>query len=84
MYQQALASWYDDAGTTACGFHATYGVANLSLPCGTKVTLRHGRHAVRVKVIDRGPFVAGREYDLTAATAQKLHFGGTGAVLTTR
>jgi len=28
--------------------------------------------------------VAGREYDLTAATKQKLGFGSTGTVLTTR
>ena len=36
-----MASWYyDDAGATACGFHAHYGVANRTLPCGTKVRLR--------------------------------------------
>jgi rare lipoprotein A (peptidoglycan hydrolase) len=39
---------------------------------------------VRVPVIDRGPFVAGREYDLTQATAQRLGFQGHGAILTTR
>ena len=35
-------------------------------------------------VIDRGPYVAGREYDLTAATAQRLGFSGHGAILVTR
>jgi rare lipoprotein A len=35
-------------------------------------------------VIDRGPYVAGREYDLTAATAQRLGFHGWGPVLVTR
>jgi rare lipoprotein A len=39
---------------------------------------------VRVPVVDRGPYVAGREFDLTAATKQKLGFGSTGTVLTTR
>jgi rare lipoprotein A (peptidoglycan hydrolase) len=35
-------------------------------------------------VIDRGPYVAGREFDLTAATARRLHFGGHGPLLVTR
>jgi rare lipoprotein A (peptidoglycan hydrolase) len=39
---------------------------------------------VRVSVIDRGPYVAGREFDLTAATAHRLGFGGHGTILTTR
>jgi rare lipoprotein A (peptidoglycan hydrolase) len=37
-----------------------------------------------VRVIDRGPYVAGREFDLTEATARRLHFHGHGAILTTR
>ena len=48
------------------------------------VTLKHGRRTLRVPVIDRGPYVGGREYDLTAATAQRLGFEGHGAILTTR
>ena len=80
MFQQSLASWYDDGGNTACGFHAYYGVANKSLPCGTEVTLRNHGRVVRVPVIDRGPYVAGREFDLTAATAQLLGFQGHGPI----
>jgi rare lipoprotein A (peptidoglycan hydrolase) len=38
---------------------------------------------VRVPVIDRGPYVSGREFDLTGATKEKLGFGSTGIVLTT-
>jgi rare lipoprotein A (peptidoglycan hydrolase) len=48
------------------------------------VTLRHSGRSVRVPVIDRGPYVGGREYDLTAATAQKLRFRGNGSILVTR
>jgi rare lipoprotein A (peptidoglycan hydrolase) len=59
-------------------------VANKTLPCGTKLTLRNGRHTLRVRVIDRGPYVAGREFDLTQATARRLHFRGHGAILSTR
>ena len=41
------------------------------MPCGTKVTLRRGSRTVRIRVIDRGPYVGGREYELTEATAQR-------------
>jgi rare lipoprotein A (peptidoglycan hydrolase) len=37
-----------------------------------------------VPVVDRGPFVGAREYDLTAATKARLRFGGTGTVLATK
>jgi rare lipoprotein A len=90
VYRYAYASWYGPGlygnplgcgGTLGVG---TLGVAHKTLPCGTKVTLRRGRRSVRVRVIDRGPYVAGREYDLTAATAQRLGFHGWGPVLVTR
>jgi rare lipoprotein A len=89
-YRAASASWYGPGlygnhlgcgGTLAPG---ELGVAHKSLPCGAKLTLRHGRHTVRVRVIDRGPYVAGREFDLTAATARRLHFQGPGAILVAR
>jgi rare lipoprotein A len=90
VYRSALASWYGPGlygqrlgcgGTLSAG---VLGVAHKSLPCGSRVTLRHGGRIVRVRVIDRGPYVGGREYDLTAATAQRLGFSGHGAILTTR
>jgi rare lipoprotein A len=67
----------------ACGgiLHPwTLGVANKTLPCGTKVLFEYGKRAIQVKVIDRGPYVAGREWDLTAATAVALHFPGLGPI----
>ncbi len=75
VYRAANASWYGPGlygNRTGCGGTldaGRLGVAHKSLPCGTMVTLKHGRRSVRVPVIDRGPYVAGREYDLTAATA---------------
>jgi rare lipoprotein A (peptidoglycan hydrolase) len=39
---------------------------------------------VTVPVIDRGPYAAGREYDLTAATKQRLGFPDVGVLLTNR
>ena len=87
VYRLAEASWYGGGGGLACGgslTSATLGVANKTLPCGTLVTLRYGGHSVRVPVVDRGPYVAGREFDLTEATKQALGFGDTGEVWSTR
>lgn len=75
-----VASWYDDAGDTACGFHATYGVANKTLPCGTKVTLSYGGRTVVATVDDRGPYVYGRTFDLNQNTARYLGMWGVARV----
>jgi len=62
----------------------TRGVAHKSLPCGTRVTLQYGRRTVVARVIDRGPYVAGRDWDLTEQTKRDLGFGGVGVVWTNR
>ncbi len=83
VYHLAEASWYGGGGTLACGGQltsSTLGVANKTLPCGTLVKLRYNGRSVRVPVIDRGPFVPGREFDLTEATKAALGFGDTGEV----
>jgi rare lipoprotein A len=90
VYRHALASWYGPGfygNRLGCGGRLGWsqlGVAHKSLPCGTRVTLRHHGRVLRVPVIDRGPYVGAREYDLTAATARRLHFRGHGSILTTR
>ena len=90
VYRHALASWYGPGlygNRLGCGGRldpSELGVAHKSLPCGTRVTLRHNGRVVRVPVIDRGPYVGAREYDLTAATAQRLQFTGHGSILSTR
>jgi rare lipoprotein A len=90
VYRWALASWYGPGlygNRTGCGGRLGYsqlGVAHRTLPCGTKVTLRHRGRSIRVRVIDRGPYVGAREYDLTATTARRLRFRGHGGILTTR
>jgi rare lipoprotein A len=78
VYHEVVASWYGGAGMTACGRAlgaTTMGVANKTLPCGTMVSLHYGARTVRVPVIDRGPYVAGRDYDLTYATKLALGAG---------
>jgi rare lipoprotein A len=85
-WSTSIASFYGAplfGNGVACGgiLHPwTLGVANKTLPCGTKVLFEYGSRAIEVKVIDRGPYVAGREWDLTAATAVALHFPGLGPV----
>ncbi len=86
VYREVVASWYGGGGSLACGGELTsetMGVASRTLPCGMLVTLRYGGHTVRVPVVDRGPYVEGRELDLTEATKEALGFGGVGTVWST-
>ena len=80
LYSAAAVSWYDDAGTTGCGFHAGYGVASRTLPCGTRLTFVNGGRSVTATVDDRGPYVYDREWDLNQNTAAALGFSGVGTV----
>lgn len=90
VYRGGHASWYGPGfygNRTACGQvlgAGTLGVAHKWLPCGTRVTFRYGGRSVTVPVIDRGPYVAGREWDLTGATKARLGFPSTGTVWSTR
>lgn len=84
VYEPTVASWYYDAGTTGCGFHANYGVANLSLPCGTKVRFFYRGRTVDAVVDDRGPYVGGRTWDLNQNTAAALGFAGVDTVWSSR
>jgi hypothetical protein len=89
-YRTAAASYYGPGlygGALACGGSlqpGTLGVANKTLPCGSKVRLRYRGRTVTVPVVDRGPYVAGRDFDLTAATRARLRFPSTGVLLSSR
>lgn len=79
-WRTAEYSWYGPGfygSGTACGQTYTktiLGVANKSLPCGTRVTLRNPRNGrqITVRVIDRGPYVSGRMWDLSRGTCEAL------------
>ncbi len=89
-YRHAAASYYGPGfygGALACGGTlqpGTLGVANRTLPCGARVKLLYRGRTVTVRVVDRGPYVAGREFDLTAATKARLHFPDVGVLLSNR
>jgi rare lipoprotein A len=90
VYRPAAASWYGPGfygNRTGCGGtlgYNTLGVAHKWLPCGTRVKFRYRGRSVTVRVIDRGPYAGGREWDLTAATKRRLGFPSTGTVWSTR
>lgn len=80
--QYGLASWYgrrDEGRLMACGepFNPDLMIAaHRTLPLGTRVrvtNLRNGRSVV-VRIMDRGPAVAGRLIDLSRAAAVRLGF----------
>src|SRR5215207_3323160 len=83
-YQTATASTFATYGEDlACGGTlepGTIGVAHKTLPCGTKLSLKNGADTLKVAVIDRGPYVNGREFDLTQATADELKFDRLGPI----
>jgi hypothetical protein len=83
----AGASWYGGptmwGRTTACGVllrPTTIGVAHKTLPCGTIVKFVYQGRTVTAPVIDRGPYVKGRAWDLTAAASEAIGLEGVGRV----
>jgi Lytic transglycolase len=82
--QVSVASVFTDYGRgLACGGllgRDQLGVAHKTAPCGTRITFTYDGRSITVPVIDRGPYVAGREWDLTGATASALRFPGLGRI----
>ena len=75
--------FYGNAG--ACGMLGsagltpdTIGVAHRTLPCGTKVTFKWNGKIVVARVIDRGPYVSGRIFDMTHGLCAALNHCFTG------
>jgi hypothetical protein len=79
-------SWYGGGffgSGTACGQTYTrtiVGVAHRSLPCGTRITFRYNGRTLTVPVIDRGPYVAGRQFDLSYGACSALRHCFTGPI----
>jgi Lytic transglycolase len=80
-------SWYGPefyGRRTACGYAMTtelLGVAHRSLPCGTLITFRNPANGrtLTVPVVDRGPYVDARDWDLTGGACLALGHCYTGA-----
>ena len=79
VYRPGIASWYgptsagrDDRVRDPADGTWTLGVAHRTLPCGTPVAFYYKGRTIVVPVIDRGPFVKGRTWDLTQAAHTAL------------
>jgi len=78
----AVCSWYGNefhGRTTASGqiFNENdFTCASRTLPFGTILALTRGERRIIVVVNDRGPFIAGRDLDLSKAAARALGFSG--------
>jgi rare lipoprotein A (peptidoglycan hydrolase) len=83
QWSKALAAPYSrprGALRGACGVVVgprTIGIAHPVLPCGVKLFVQYKGTTVLTQVIDRGPSVAGRRFDLTRALAAALGVRGT-------
>ncbi len=52
--------------------------AHKNLPLGTELLVERGGESVRVTVNDRGPYVAGRDLDLSLSAAREIGLTGPG------
>lgn len=82
----AGATWYGPGlygNGTACGATlrpGTVGVAHRTLPCGTAVRFVYHGKALVTRVIDRGPYSPGNDFDLTNGARRVLGFEGVARV----
>ncbi len=79
-WYKALAAPYTPSHRrTACGqrlARRALGVAHPVLPCGVKIFLEFNGKQVLTQVIDKGPAVPGREFDVTKALADRIGLHG--------
>lgn len=84
-YNVSWASWYGPGlygNRMGCGGRlttSTWGVAHKSLPCGTHVRMCYTR-CVTVTVVDRGPYIAGREFDVTFPVKSAIGMPSVGKI----
>lgn len=65
---------------TACGHRLgpkLLGVAHPVLPCGVKIFVAYREKVVLTQVVDRGPGVPGRQFDVTRPLATRIGLRGT-------
>lgn len=92
--ETGICSWYDESsffglkrGNTSLGekvqpWHLIGAHKTLPLPCLVKVTNLGNGKTVKVRINDRGPFIAGRHLDLSPRAAKKLGFRDLGLTRT--
>lgn len=85
-WSSARVSWYGPGfyGNTMAGGGTlqpgSMVAAHRSLPFGTRIEFRYRGRSCVATVMDRGPYVGGRTFDLGPGTAKALGFSGVGTV----
>jgi len=85
-WKSARVSWYGPGfyGNTMAGggklTPTSMVVAHRTLSFGTKIQFQYNGKTCTATVQDRGPHIAGREFDLGPGTASALGFSGVGTV----
>ncbi|MGD7652017.1 MAG: septal ring lytic transglycosylase RlpA family protein [Verrucomicrobiales bacterium] len=84
--ESGVCSWYNESkffglrrGNTSLGekvmpWHLTGAHKTLPLPALVKVTNLENGKSTKIRINDRGPFIAGRHLDVTPRVAKKLGF----------
>lgn len=84
--ETGISSWYDESkwfglkrGNTALGekvmpWHLTGAHKTLPLPSVVRVTNLENGRTVKLRINNRGPFIAGRHLDVTPRAAKRLGF----------
>lgn len=92
--ESGICSWYNESsflglkrGNTSLGekvmpWHLTGAHKTLPLPCMVKVTNVENGKSLKIRINDRGPFIAGRHLDVTPRAAKKLGFRENGLTRT--
>lgn len=83
LSRTVIASWYggDDGFVGRCKANGDFfddtkfTVAHRELPLGTLIALEKGGRFALAMVTDRGPYVRGRELDVSRAVAERLGIG---------
>lgn len=92
--ETGVCSWYNESrffglkrGNTSLGekvmsWHLTGAHKTLPLPAMVRVTNLENGRSVKLRINDRGPFIAGRHLDVTPRAAKKLGFYEKGLTTT--
>lgn len=70
-----VASWYMHGTRTASGERFDMNgltAAHKTLPFGTRLRLTHNNKSIIVRINDRGPFLKGRQLDLSRGAAKAI------------
>ena len=78
-WEKTRASWYKGR-RGACGPLRGHYAAHRTLPCHTKLMVTRGSKSITVEILDRGPYVRGRDLDLAKGAFEDLDSPSKGVI----